>query len=69
MTAEILAKFGNVVEIHKIGNTTCYICDDCCRDKSKEGIDAIIRKISYKAQRALSEQAAMHRLQSNGSIR
>lgn len=39
-------KMGNVVEEYKLGNTTVKICDDFCRDKTDEEVQAIINRIS-----------------------
>lgn len=48
---------GHVVKEFKIGNTTVRICDDYCRDKTKEDVDAILKRIAERAQRALTAQA------------
>ena len=37
---------GNVVEEFKIGNTKVRICDDYCRDKTPEDVDAILKNIA-----------------------
>lgn len=37
---------GNVVEEFKIGNTKVRICDDYCRDKTPEEVDAILKSIA-----------------------
>ncbi len=37
---------GHVVKEWKIGNTTVRICDDYCRDKTPEEVDAILRRIA-----------------------
>lgn len=45
----------NVVEEYKDGNTTVKICDNCCRDKTPEDVQRMIKNIarialdSYKA--------------------
>lgn len=54
---------GNVVRDFMIGGTRIKICDDYCRDKTKEEIDEIIRNTSIIAQRAMNEQAARKALQ------
>lgn len=45
-----------LVERFKLGNTTIIICDDAYKDKTKEDIDAIIKRIELIASRALSKQ-------------
>lgn len=45
-----------IVEKYKLGNTTIIICDDSYKDKTKEDIDAIIKRIELIASRALSKQ-------------
>ena len=37
---------GNVVKDFKIGNTRVKICDDYCRNKSKQEVEAILRRIA-----------------------
>lgn len=37
---------GNVVEEFTIGNTKVRICDDYCRDKTSEEVDAILESIA-----------------------
>ena len=37
---------GNVVEEFIIGNTKVRICDDYCRDKTPEEVDAILKNIA-----------------------
>ncbi len=49
---------GHVVEEFKIGNTLIRICDDYCRDKTQDEIDAILRRITRNALDALSASAA-----------
>lgn len=38
---------GNIVETYKIGNTTIKICDDTCKNKTPEDIQAILKRITY----------------------
>ena len=45
---------GHVVEEFKIGNTKIKICDDYCRDKTPEDVEAILKRIAQIAQPALS---------------
>lgn len=40
---------GHVVEEFMIGNTRVRICDDYCRDKTKEEVDEILRRIARNA--------------------
>lgn len=40
---------GHVVREMKIGNTHIRICDDYCRDKTKEDVDEILRRIARNA--------------------
>ena len=47
---------GNVVRDFKIGNTRIKICDDCCRDKTTEQVDAILMRVAHLAQESLSTQ-------------
>ena len=48
----------NVVEEYKVGNTTVKICDNCCRDKTPEDIDKIIKNIARIALDSYQRQAA-----------
>lgn len=59
---------GNVVEEFMIGNTKVRICDDYCRDKTPEEVDAILKNIAetvrgplvaaeMEAQKAAEEKA------------
>lgn len=45
---------GHVVEEFKIGNTRIKICDDYCRDKTPEDVEAILKRIAQIAQIALN---------------
>jgi len=45
---------GHVVEELKIGNTRIKICDDYCRDKTSEEVEAILARIARIAQTSLS---------------
>lgn len=40
---------GNVVKDFYIENTRVKICDDYCRDKSKQAVDEILRRIARNA--------------------
>ncbi len=37
---------GNVVEDYYIGHCHIKICDDYCRDKTKEDVDKILKRIA-----------------------
>ena len=39
---------GHVVKDFCIGNTHVKICDDYCRDKTKEEVDEILARIAQK---------------------
>ena len=39
---------GHVVEEFMLGNTKVRICDDYCRDKTKEDVEKILESISQK---------------------
>lgn len=39
---------GHVVKDFYIGNTHIQICDDYCRDKTKEEVDEILARIAEK---------------------
>jgi len=52
---EIEAK-GEIVKDFMVGNTRIKINDAYCRDKTPEEVDAILRDISIKAERALVAQ-------------
>ncbi len=51
-------KEGNVVRNFKIGNTRVIICDDYCRDKTPDEVNAILARIACRAQERLSALAA-----------
>lgn len=55
--AELLEQ-GNVVKSFVIGNTRIKICDDYCRDRTREEANAILRRISMRVQEELSAAAA-----------
>jgi len=40
---------GNVVKDFNIGKTRVRICDDYCRDKTKQDIEEILRRIARNA--------------------
>lgn len=50
---------GNVVRDFMIGNTRIMICDDYCRDKTKEEVDEILRRIARNAIGPLTAAANM----------
>lgn len=52
---------GHVVKEFKIGNTVCRICDDYCRDKTKEEVDAILERIADIAYKHLYAQEMQKR--------
>jgi hypothetical protein len=41
-------ELGHVVWDHMNGNTRVRVCDDYCRNKTPEEVDAIIRRVSRK---------------------
>ena len=47
---------GNVVKEFTIGNTRIKICDDSCRDKTREDVQRILERIARQAQTKLSAQ-------------
>ncbi len=52
---------GHVVMEFKSGNTTLRICDDYCRDKTPEQVDAILDRIAKNAYRHLYAQEMQKR--------
>ena len=52
---------GHVVMEFKIGNTVCQICDDYCRDRTKEEVDAILERIADRAYKRLYAQEMQKR--------
>jgi len=46
----VVAEHGNVVREFMSGNTLIKICDDYCRNKTTEEVDAILSRISQQAQ-------------------
>ena len=46
---------GHVVKEMQIGNTRIKICDDYCRDKTPEDVQAILTRIAANALRAFQE--------------
>lgn len=50
-------KLGNVVQEFTIGNTRVKICDDFCRDRTPEDVDAILARIAKRAIGPLSRMA------------
>ena len=47
---------GNVVKDFKIGRTRIKICDDYCRDKTPEAVQAILDRIALRAGEQLAIQ-------------
>lgn len=47
----------HIVRDFTIGNTRIKIADDCCRDKTPEDVQRILRKIARDAQAAISAAA------------
>lgn len=47
----------NVAREFVIGNTRIKICDDYCKNKSPEEVDAILRGIAIKATECLASVA------------
>ena len=48
-----MVELGHVVEDFYIGNTHVRICDDACRDKTPEEVQAILDRIGHNAARAI----------------
>ncbi len=46
---------GNIVKICKIGNATVKICDDECKDKTNEDVQAILERIRSIGIRAVKK--------------
>jgi len=49
-------KEGDAVKDFKIGSTRIRLCDDFCRDKTPADIEAILARISRRAQAQLAVQ-------------
>ena len=49
-----MVNVGNVVQEFSIGNTKVRICDDYCNGKTKNEVDAILRRIAKNALGPLS---------------
>lgn len=47
----------HIVRDFMIGNTRIKIADNCCRDKTPEDVQRILRKIARDAQAAISAAA------------
>lgn len=47
----------HIVRDFTVGNTRIKIADDCCRDKTPEDVQKILRKIAQDAQAAISAAA------------
>ena len=47
----------NIVRDFMVGNTRIKIADDCCRDKTPEDVQKILRKIAQRAQAAITAAA------------
>lgn len=52
-----------VAQRMQIGNTKIIIMDDYCKDKTKAEVDAILDRIAFRAQAALSAAAAREQQQ------
>ncbi|MBA4698518.1 MAG: hypothetical protein H2212_03710 [Ruminococcus sp.] len=48
------AKTGNIVREFTIGNTRIKMCDDYCRDKTREDVELILQRIARTAIEQLS---------------
>lgn len=44
----------NIVRDFTVGNTRIKIADDCCRDKTPEDVQKILREIAQMAQAAFT---------------
>lgn len=53
----VLEEEPHIVEDFMIGNTRIRIADNCCRDKTPEDVQRILRKIARDAQAAISAAA------------
>ena len=47
----------NIVRDFTVGNTRIRIADDCCRDKTPEEVQAILKRIAQRAQAAITAAA------------
>ena len=47
----------HIVRDFTVGNTRIKIADDCCRDRTPEEVQQILRKIARDAQAAISAAA------------
>lgn len=47
----------NIVKEFMVGNTQIQIADNCCRDKTPEQVDEILKRIAHRAQLQLSYAA------------
>jgi hypothetical protein len=48
---------GHIVRDYYIGNTHCIVCDNYCRDKTKEETEAILKRVAANALRSLNTNA------------
>lgn len=51
-------KEGNVVKEFMLGETKVKICDDYCRDKTKEEVDQILKNIAMIIMRENTKETA-----------
>ena len=47
---------GNIVEHFTLGETEITICDDYCRDKTPEEVDALLQEIVNNTQMYLAKE-------------
>ncbi len=47
----------NIVRDFTVGNTRIKIADDCCRDKTPEDVQKILKEIAQMAQAAITAAA------------
>lgn len=52
------AETGNVVREFSIGNTRVRICDDYCRDRTREDVELILQRIARRALEQFSAATA-----------
>ena len=50
---------GHVVKDFKLGETRIKICDDYCRDKTPEAVQAVLDRIALKTQSQLLMQETL----------
>ncbi|WP_425447777.1 hypothetical protein [Dethiothermospora halolimnae] len=47
---------GNVVEEYMLGNTKIKICDDAYRDKTKEDVEEILKRVANIVRDGMEEE-------------